>query len=140
MHKELKWWGLCGNVGNTKEEALAQIKMLLAAKANHLARFPEQDKHVPSQFREVLHRIHKGYSYLEHQKPGESTTNARLVNESGLENYLADRYAIVGTAEECVVRLQKLKEWGVQKIWLNVHFENKLAFMGRWSQEVMTKV
>ena len=34
------WWGLCGNVGNSREEAMTQIKMLLAAKANHLARFP----------------------------------------------------------------------------------------------------
>jgi 5,10-methylenetetrahydromethanopterin reductase len=133
------WWGLCGNVGDSREEAMKQIKMLLAAKANHLARFPDQNKHVPGEFREVLERIHKGYSYLEHQKPGE-TTNARLVNESGLENYLAGRYAIVGTAEDCLIRLRELEEMGVQKIWLNVHFEDKIGFMKRWSREVMAKI
>jgi 5,10-methylenetetrahydromethanopterin reductase len=133
------WWGLCGNVGDSREEAMKQIKMLLAAKANHLARFPDQNKHVPSEFREVLERIHKEYSYLEHQKPGE-TTNTRLVSESGLEDYLAGRYAIVGTPEDCLRRLHELEEMGVQKIWLNVHFEDKIGFMKRWSREVMAKI
>ena len=133
------WWGLCGNVGDTREEAMKQIKMLLAAKANHLARFPDQNKHVPPEFREVLDRIHKGYSYLEHQKPGE-TTNTRLVNESGLENYLAGRYAIIGTPEDCLVRLRELEQMGVRKIWLNVHFDDKIGFMKRWSREVMAKI
>lgn len=134
------WWGLCGNVGNSRKEALTQIKMLLAAKANHLARFPDQNKHVPAEFREVLDRIHKGYSYLEHQKPGENTTNARLVNESGLESYLAGRYAIVGTPEDCLMRLGELEKMGVHKIWLNVHFDDKIGFMKRWSREVMAKI
>jgi hypothetical protein len=113
--------------------------MLLAAKANHLARFPDQDKHVPPEFREVLDRIHKGYSYLEHQKPGE-TTNARLVSESGLESYLAGRYAIAGAPEECLMRLSELEQMGVHKIWLNVHFDDKIGFMKRWSKEVMAKI
>jgi 5,10-methylenetetrahydromethanopterin reductase len=134
------WWGLCGNVADSREQALKQIKMLLAAKANHLARFPDQNKHVPDQFRDVLERIHKGYSYLEHQKPGESTTNVRLVNESGLESYLADRYAIVGTPEDCISRLRDLENLGVHKIWLNVHFEDKIGFMKKWSRDVIAKI
>jgi 5,10-methylenetetrahydromethanopterin reductase len=134
------WWGLCGNVADNREKALSEIKMLLAAKANHLARFPEQNKHVPPEFRPVLDRIHKGYSYVEHQKPGEHTTNARLVNESGLESYLAGRYAIAGTPEQCLSRLAELRAMGVRKIWLNVHFDDKIGFMQRWSREVMAKL
>jgi 5,10-methylenetetrahydromethanopterin reductase len=134
------WWGLCGNVADSRKEALAQIKMLLAAKANHLARFPDQNKHVPPEFREVLDRIHQGYSYLEHQKPGPNTTNVRLVNESGLEDYLAGRYAIAGTPDDCLERLSELEHMGVRKIWLNVHFDDKVGFMKRWSREVMAKI
>ncbi|HEY7164940.1 MAG TPA: LLM class flavin-dependent oxidoreductase [Candidatus Binatia bacterium] len=133
------WWGLCGNVANTRKDALTEIRMLLAAKANHLARFPEQNKHVPPHFREILNRIHEGYSYLEHQKPGE-TTNARLVTESGLEDYLAGRYAIAGTPEDCLARLNELKKMGVRKIWLNVHFADKIGFMKRWSRDVMSRI
>lgn len=133
------WWGLCGNVGASRRQALAEIRMLLAAKANHLARFPGENKHVPPEFRDVLDKIHKSYSYLEHQKPGE-TTNSRLVQESGLEDYLAGRYAIAGAPEECVARLGELENMGVRKIWLNVHFEDKIGFMKKWSREVMAKL
>src|SRR5258706_3806739 len=133
------WWGLCGNVGDTRDKAMSQIKMLLAAKANHLARFPDQNKHVRPELRDVLEQIHKGYNYLEHQKPGD-TTNTRLVSQSGVEDYLPERYAIVGTPEDCLSRLRELEQMGVEKIWLNVHFDDKIGFMKRWSREVMAKI
>jgi 5,10-methylenetetrahydromethanopterin reductase len=134
------WWALSAYVGNGRAEALSVIRMLLAAKANHLARFPEQDKQVPPEYKDILERIHRGYNYLEHQKPGAGTTNAALVRESGLESYLADRYAIVGTAEDCLAMLRRMVGYGVRKIWLNVHFDDKIGFIQRWSREVMAKV
>jgi 5,10-methylenetetrahydromethanopterin reductase len=126
------WWALSAYIGNSRDEALSVIRMLLAAKANHLARFPEQNKQVPPEYKDILERIHKGYNYLEHQKPGAGTTNAALVRESGLESYLADRYAIVGTADDCLATLQRMAGYGVKKIWLNVHFDDKLGFIRRW--------
>jgi 5,10-methylenetetrahydromethanopterin reductase len=134
------WWGLSAHIGSSREEALSVIRMMLAAKANHLARFPEQDKQVPPQYREILESIHKGYNYLEHQKPGEKTKNASMVRESGLENYLADRYAIAGTPEDCLATIARMHDQGVRKIWLNVHFEDKLGFIRRWGKEVMARV
>jgi 5,10-methylenetetrahydromethanopterin reductase len=133
------WWALSAHVGDSRESALSAIRMMLAAKANHLARFPEQDKQVPAEYREILDSIHKGYNYLEHQKPGEGTRNATLVRQSGLESYLADRYAIVGTPEDCLATLQRMESYGVKKIWLNVHFDDKLGFIKSWSKEVMAR-
>jgi len=126
------WWALSAYIGNSRDEALSVIRMLLAAKANHLARFPEQNKQVPPEYKDILERIHKGYNYLEHQKPGAGTTNAALVRESGLESYLADRYAIVGTADDCLATLKRMAGYGVKKIWLNVHFDDKFGFIRRW--------
>ena len=133
------WWALSAYIGNSRDEALSVIRMLLAAKANHLARFPEQNKQVPPEYKDILERIHKGYNYLEHQKPGAGTTNAALVRESGLESYLADRYAIVGTADDCLATLQRMAGYGVKKIWLNVHFDDKLGFIRRW-RDVMAQL
>ena len=134
------WWALSAYIGNDRAEALSVIRMLLAAKANHLARFPEQDKQVPPEYKDILERIHRGYNYLEHQKPGAGTTNAALVRESGLESYLADRYAIVGTGEDCLATLRRMAGYGVRKIWLNVHFDDKIGFIQRWSREVMARI
>ena len=133
------WWALSAYIGNSRDEALSVIRMLLAAKANHLARFPEQNKQVPPEYKDILERIHKGYNYLEHQKPGAGTTNAALVRESGLESYLADRYAIVGTADDCLATIERMAGYGVKKIWLNVHFDDKLGFIRRW-RDVMTQL
>ena len=134
------WWALSAHIGDSREEALSVIRMMLAAKANHLARFPEQDKQVPPQYREILDTIHKGYNYLEHQKPGDQTKNASMVRQSGLEDYLAERYAIVGTPEDCLATIQHMHDQGVRKIWLNVHFDDKLGFIRRWGKEVMAKL
>ena len=133
------WWALSAYIAISRDEALSVIRMLLAAKANHLARFPEQDKQVPPEYKDILERIHKGYNYLEHQKPGAGTTNAALVRESGLESYLADRYAIVGTADDCLATIERMAGYGVKKIWLNVHFDDKLGFIRRW-RDVMTQL
>lgn len=133
------WWALSAYIANSRAEALSVIRMLLAAKANHLARFPGQDKQVPLEYKDILERIHKGYNYLEHQKPGAGTTNAALVRESGLESYLADRYAIVGTADDCLATLQRMAGYGVKKIWLNVHFDDKVGFIRRW-RDVMAQL
>ena len=133
------WWALSAHVGNSREESLSVIRMLLAAKANHLARFPGQNKQVPPEYKDILERIHKGYNYLEHQKPGAATTNATLVRESGLESYLVDRYAIVGTADDCLATVRRMAGQGVKKIWLNVHFDDKLGFIRRW-HDVMTRL
>lgn len=134
------WWALSAYVADSREQALGVIRMLLAAKANHLASYPSQNKHIPPEHREALERIHRQYNYLEHQKPGSGTTNARLVQESGLEGYLVERYAIAGTPDECVATVRKIESFGVGKIWLNVHFDDKIGFIRRWSREVMAKL
>jgi 5,10-methylenetetrahydromethanopterin reductase len=133
------WWALSAYIADSREEALSVIRMLLAAKANHLARFPEQNKQVPPEYKDILERIHKGYNYLQHQKPGAATINAALVRESGLESYLADRYAIVGTADDCLATIRRMAGQGVKKIWLNVHFDDKLGFIRRW-RDVMARL
>jgi 5,10-methylenetetrahydromethanopterin reductase len=104
------WWALSAYIGNSRED------------------------------REMLERIHTGYNYMEHQKPGAGTTNAMLVRQSGLESYLADRYAIVGTPDECLATLHRMASYGVRKIWLNVHFDDKLGFIRRWSREIMAQL
>jgi hypothetical protein len=63
-----------------------------------------------------------------------------LVRDSGLEDFLADRYAIVGNGEDCQVRLAELQTFGVTKIWLNTYTDDKINFMSQWSKEVIGKL
>ncbi len=134
------WWGLSAQVAQNREKALREIRMLLASKATNLASYPDQNKHVPEQYRDALDRIHQNYNPWEHQKSGAEKINARLVRESGLEEYLARRFAIAGNPDECMASLQWMEKLGVRKIWLNAHFEDKIGFMKNWSKEIMPYV
>ena len=105
-----------------------------------MIRFRSREKHIPTDCAEALERIHRGYNYLEHLRPGGSGVNAQLVRESGMENYLADRYAVVGTPDECLSRLKQLRDWGIAKVWLNTYNDDKIAFMEQWSKGVTAKL
>jgi 5,10-methylenetetrahydromethanopterin reductase len=134
------WWHLGANVAHSREEAIAGIRFNLASKVNHLVRFPGREKHIPEDRRSALEKIHREYNYLEHLRSGSSGGNAELVRDSGVEDYLADRYAVVGTPDECLLRLDQLRNWGISKIWLNTYNEDKIAFMKQWSKSVSTKL
>jgi hypothetical protein len=103
-------------------------------------RFRGRERHIPEGCREALEKIHRSYNYLEHLRAGASGLNAQLVRESGVEDYLADRYAVVGTPEECLLRLEQLRNWGISKIWLNTYNQDKIAFMNQWSKSVSAKL
>ena len=134
------WWHLGANVSASREEAIAGIRFNLASKVNHLMRFRTQEKHIPANCLDALEKIHRDYNYLEHLRPGASGVNAQLVRESGVEDYLADRYAVVGTPDECRSRLEQLRNWGISKIWLNTYNDNKIEFMEQWSNSVSAKL
>lgn len=134
------WWHLGASVARNRDEAIAGIRFNLASKVNHLMRFRRQEKHIPIGYLDALERIHREYNYLEHLSPGGSGANARLVGESGVEDYLADRYAIVGTPDECMARLAQLRSWGISKIWLNTYKDDNIAFMEQWSKNVTAKM
>ena len=134
------WWHLGANIARNRDEAIAEIRFNLASKVNHLLRAPSREKHIPTGCLDALERIHHEYNYLEHLRPGGSGINARLVRDSGVEDYLADRYAVVGTQDECLSRIEQLRNWGASKIWLNTYNEDRIAFMERWSQGVIARI
>ena len=134
------WWHLGAYVGESREHASARIRSNLASKVNHLLRFPNQNKYVPPEYKDALEKIHREYNYREHLKPGPDTKNARLVQESGSENYLADRYAIVGTPQDCLETLGRLESMGVTKIWLNTYTEDNIAFLKRWGNQIIANL
>ena len=77
----------------------------------------------------------KRYRFDQHQQP--DNDNARLIEELGLVDYLADRFAIVGPVEDCVAKIEAAAEAGATHFWMSVHFADKERFMREWSATVM---
>jgi alkanesulfonate monooxygenase SsuD/methylene tetrahydromethanopterin reductase-like flavin-dependent oxidoreductase (luciferase family) len=109
--------------------------MSLAAAGNHLSRFTTEGKHIPPELLGQIKELGARYHFDQHSKPG--SANSRLIEELGLVDYLAERFAVAGTAEECIRKLERAVAAGATQFWMSVHFEDKLRFMRDWAERVM---
>ena len=133
-----KTWFPWVNVASTKDEAIENILHSLASGAKHLGRFTTQGKHIPENMIPLIEQVYREYKFEQHQIPGND--NGKLVKELGLAEYLADRFAIVGTPDDCAHKIKEAAEAGARHFWMSVHFPDKERFMREWSETVINSV
>jgi 5,10-methylenetetrahydromethanopterin reductase len=133
-----KTWFPWVNVASSKDEAIENILHSLASGAKHLARFTTQGKHIPENMIPLIEQVYQNYKFEQHQIPGND--NGKLVKELGLAEYLADRFAIVGTPQDCVRKIEEAAEAGARHFWMSIHFPDKEKFMREWSEKVMKSI
>ena len=129
------WWFPVANLAEDRRAAIDEIKMSLAPAGSHLARFGSEGKHVPPELLPELEQLAARYRIDQHDQP--ASLNRALLDELGLVEYLADRYAIVGTPADCVRKIEEAAEAGARQFWISVHFDDKLRFIREWSVRVM---
>jgi 5,10-methylenetetrahydromethanopterin reductase len=94
---------------------------------------------VPPDIVPLIHELDRRYDPSYHTVPGRSP-NAVLVEELGLLEYLAGRFAIVGTGEECANRLAELRGLGVQNVFLTMaNTGDPVNEMRTWGREVIAR-
>ncbi|MEC8136864.1 MAG: hypothetical protein VX107_11970 [Pseudomonadota bacterium] len=59
--------------------------------------------------------MQQGYKPSHHEDLGESP-NAQLMQDPELLAYMVDRFAVLGTPEECVAQIQRIREAGIHQI------------------------
>jgi 5,10-methylenetetrahydromethanopterin reductase len=128
------WWWPDANVAGSYREGVEEIKMSLASAGNHLSRFTTEGKHIPPDLLEKVKILGQRYAFSSHTLPG--SPNNRLIEELGLVDYLADRFAVVGTPAECVTKLQAAVDAGAHQFWMSVHFDDKERFLRDWAAKV----
>ena len=131
------WWFAKGNVADTRDRAVAEVKMALAASANHAFRVTLEGKHVPQRYHAAIHELQRRYAAHQHEHFG-PTVNAALPDELGLTDYLAERFAIVGTAEDCATKIEGLRTQGVSQILLTAIVPDRARFIRDFADHVMT--
>jgi 5,10-methylenetetrahydromethanopterin reductase len=129
------WWWPDANVAASRREAVSEITMSLAAAGNHLSRFTTEGKHIPPDLLSKVKLLGQRYTFGDHVAPG--SANCRLIEELGLVDYLADRFAIAGTPAECIETIERAVAAGARRFWISIHFEDKLRFMRDWSTKIM---
>lgn len=128
------WWWPDVNVAASYAEGVEEIKMSLAAAGNHLSRFTTEGKHVPAHLLDKVRILGERYAFSSHTLPG--SANNRLIEELGLVDYLADRFAVVGTPGDCIRKLTAAVEAGARQFWMSVHFDDKERFLRDWAGTV----
>jgi 5,10-methylenetetrahydromethanopterin reductase len=103
------------NIGDDRQALINEIRMELASTAHHAFRFTLDGKDVPDALRERIMAVQRGYNPRRHEALGESP-NARLMQDAELLDYMAGRFAIVGTVEECAAQVRQLEALGVKGI------------------------
>jgi alkanesulfonate monooxygenase SsuD/methylene tetrahydromethanopterin reductase-like flavin-dependent oxidoreductase (luciferase family) len=97
-----------------------------AVSASHFAFGGGLDgKNVPDEFRAVMRSRYATYDYAWHGRSGASPNSAMFADHPEIEDYLLDRFAVFGTAEECRRRLVELGKH-VDGIYLSLLFEDVL--------------
>jgi alkanesulfonate monooxygenase SsuD/methylene tetrahydromethanopterin reductase-like flavin-dependent oxidoreductase (luciferase family) len=128
------WWWPDVNVAPSYREGVEEIKMSLAAAGNHLSRFTTEGKHIPPDLLEKVKILGQRYAFSTHTLPGSS--NNRLIEELGLVDYLAGRFAAVGTPNDCIAKLEAAVSAGARQFWMSVHFDDKERFLRDWAAKV----
>ena len=113
--EDIDVWALTRvNIGTGRAALIDEIRMELASTAHHAFRFTQEGKLVPPEFAEAIREVQAGDRPSHHEDLGESP-NARLMRDPALLAYMADRFAVVGTAEECAARIQAIRAAGIHQ-------------------------
>jgi alkanesulfonate monooxygenase SsuD/methylene tetrahydromethanopterin reductase-like flavin-dependent oxidoreductase (luciferase family) len=109
--------------------------MALAASANHAFRFTLEGKGVPPDLHEKIKALQREYNAHQHEVPG--AANAALPDRWDLTDFLADRFAIAGTPDDCVAQVSRAMAAGARQFMITGFVPDPRAFMRRWAREVV---
>jgi 5,10-methylenetetrahydromethanopterin reductase len=127
------------NISDERSDAIDEIKMALAASAHHAFRFTLEGKHVPKELHEAMMAIQGEYVPAEHEQVGD-TRNAALSDELGVTEYLAERFAVVGTPQDCRAKVNQIGESGVDVLQITAISHDPAIIIRRFGEEVIAGV
>ena len=125
------WWLPLCNIRSDRSAAIDEIAMTLASAGSHLSRFTTEGKHIPAELHDQIVALGARYHTDQHDKP--NSANRELIGELGLTDYLAERFAVAGTVEDCVAKLNDVIQAGARQFWMSIHFDDKERFLRAWS-------
>ncbi|MFN0091678.1 MAG: LLM class flavin-dependent oxidoreductase [Acidimicrobiales bacterium] len=132
------WFLAKTNLAETREAAIGPIKMALAASANHAFRFTLAGKALPSELHDAVRGLQRGYQSHQHEVIG--AANAALTDTFGLTDYLAERFAFAGPADDCLRQVERAAEAGARQFLVTSFVEAPERFIDRWAAEVMARL
>ncbi|MFS8198365.1 LLM class flavin-dependent oxidoreductase [Streptomyces sp. CWNU-52B] len=122
-------WGSV-RIGVARDRAdIPELRRRLLARAISASRFNFAGtfvgKNVPAEYQGVLTERYASYDFAWHGRSGPNPVAGLFADRPDIESYLLDRFAIVGTVEECQERLTALTP-ELDGLFLSLLFEDAL--------------
>ncbi|HEY4887386.1 MAG TPA: LLM class flavin-dependent oxidoreductase [Candidatus Dormibacteraeota bacterium] len=134
------WFFAKGNIAETREEAIDEIKMALAASANHGFRFTFEGKRVPTHLQSRIQELQRRYRPDRHEQLGANPNRDLLDDDPELLEFLAERFGLAGTPDDLVLKLKRLERAGVNKVFFTAIADDPANLMRRFASEVRPKL
>jgi 5,10-methylenetetrahydromethanopterin reductase len=134
------WWHARSAFGTSVDDAIDSIPSGILGIGNRLARFQKEGKFIPDDIWPRLQELKRRYDFMgHHERPDQQRpmSNAKMLDELGLRDYLSERFAIVGTPEDFVSRIRTLESLGVRNIAFSGLMTDKLGFIESVRDRVM---
>jgi 5,10-methylenetetrahydromethanopterin reductase len=132
------WTVVRVNVCDDVAVGLDEIKMELASNAHHVFRFTLESKGVPDEMVAAIERVQRGYVPAAHEYIG--GPNAALVEEPTLLDYLARRFAVVGTPDACVQRLREIASAGITNMLFTGFVRDRPRLIRALGEDVLPRL
>lgn len=135
--EDLDLWAFAKvNIGDNRAALIDEIRMELASTAHHAFLFTQEGKLVPPEFADGIARIQEHYQPSQHLALGDSP-NARLMEDEALLSYLAERFAVLGTAEDCIAQITDIRAAGIDQILFTGNIADRAALVRRLGTMVL---
>ena len=120
----------------TQVAAIRRLRAILAGTANHVYRGDAAAKGVPAELLPALSALREHYDSRHHASPATAEHNARLVEDLGLLEFLAERSVIAGPPERCVERITELGRLGIRNVLVHHQANDPIEFMETFRSSV----
>lgn len=126
------------NIAATRAAAIEELQVQLANAANHGLAFSLEAKQVPEKYHEPIRQLQEAYVPHQHLGLERENPNRKLVDEFGLTEYLADRFTVTGTPEQCIEKLETVTAIdGVDGVLFTADTTDQLGHITRLGEEVL---
>lgn len=138
----LEFWLLGkGFIADDEQDARDAVATIMASSANDAFRVALDWKEVPDALRGPLREFHRRYAFSQHASTRSTRTgNVELMEELGLTDFIYDRFALIGSADDVGRQLLELEELGVDGISFTGAIRDKATFIDRMGASVLPRL
>jgi 5,10-methylenetetrahydromethanopterin reductase len=131
------WWYVKANLAASYAESLDAAIGGVAASGANVLQGDLDARLVPPRFHDDCRALTNGYDFHSHLKTGPDDPNRRLLGSGPFIDYLADRFALVGSPDDWIERAGVLAERGIRNIFVAVVTTDRAAFVDSMGTDVM---